>query len=273
MAVVVGHIILISAQVSNAPRRAGARGADLRRVRRGAARRDVGRSVGARTCGRTTSRCSRSRQENEQLRTEVAQLRVGLQQERALAEQSRTLQQLLDLQMETPLKTTAAYVIAGGASPDFRTITIDKGTQRRTAARHGRHRAGRRRRPHHPADGARGQGSAAHRPRRRGRRGDRAVAGAGRRRRHRERRCASTTCPGTADIKVGDRVVTSGIDGIYPKGFRDWSDRIDRARRRRVQRRDHSSGRGVLVARSGARGVDAAVDRAERATGRRPFRR
>ena len=25
--------------------------------------------------------------------------------------------------------------------------------------------------------------------------------------------------PGTADMKVGDRVVTSGIDGIYPKGF------------------------------------------------------
>jgi rod shape-determining protein MreC len=25
--------------------------------------------------------------------------------------------------------------------------------------------------------------------------------------------------PGTADIQVGDVVVTSGIDGIYPKGF------------------------------------------------------
>jgi len=25
--------------------------------------------------------------------------------------------------------------------------------------------------------------------------------------------------PGTADLKTGDRVVTSGIDGIYPKGF------------------------------------------------------
>ena len=24
---------------------------------------------------------------------------------------------------------------------------------------------------------------------------------------------------GTADVKVGDVVVTSGIDGIYPKGF------------------------------------------------------
>jgi rod shape-determining protein MreC len=28
-----------------------------------------------------------------------------------------------------------------------------------------------------------------------------------------------TYVSGTADIKVGDRVVTSGIEGIYPKGF------------------------------------------------------
>jgi rod shape-determining protein MreC len=25
--------------------------------------------------------------------------------------------------------------------------------------------------------------------------------------------------PGAADVQVGDRVVTSGIEGIYPKGF------------------------------------------------------
>jgi len=25
--------------------------------------------------------------------------------------------------------------------------------------------------------------------------------------------------PGAADIQVGDRVVTSGIEGIYPRGF------------------------------------------------------
>ena len=25
--------------------------------------------------------------------------------------------------------------------------------------------------------------------------------------------------PSAADVKVGDRVVTSGVDGIYPKGF------------------------------------------------------
>jgi len=25
--------------------------------------------------------------------------------------------------------------------------------------------------------------------------------------------------PATADVKVGDAIVTSGVDGIYPKGF------------------------------------------------------
>jgi rod shape-determining protein MreC len=68
------------------------------------------------------------RHENEQLREEVSKLRVGLQQERAVAEQTRTLQQLLNLRTATPLTTQAATVIAGGASPEFRTITIDKGT-------------------------------------------------------------------------------------------------------------------------------------------------
>jgi rod shape-determining protein MreC len=34
-----------------------------------------------------------------------------------------------------------------------------------------------------------------------------------------ENRLEMEYVPGTADIRVGDRVVTSGIDGIYPKGF------------------------------------------------------
>jgi rod shape-determining protein MreC len=25
--------------------------------------------------------------------------------------------------------------------------------------------------------------------------------------------------PATADVKVGDTIITSGVDGIYPKGF------------------------------------------------------
>ena len=31
--------------------------------------------------------------------------------------------------------------------------------------------------------------------------------------------CGWSTCRGRADVKPGDLVVTSGIDGIYPKGF------------------------------------------------------
>ena len=47
----------------------------------------------------------------------------------ALAQQSRSLQNLLDLRSEMKVSTLAASVIAGGASPEFRTITIDKGTE------------------------------------------------------------------------------------------------------------------------------------------------
>ena len=31
--------------------------------------------------------------------------------------------------------------------------------------------------------------------------------------------CGWSTCPRSSDVVVGDVVVTSGIDGIYPKGF------------------------------------------------------
>ena len=44
-----------------------------------------------------------------------------------LAQETRTVRSLLDLKSQTPLVTIAASVIAGAASPDFRTLTIDKG--------------------------------------------------------------------------------------------------------------------------------------------------
>ena len=110
-------------------------------------------------------------------------------------------------------------MIAGGASPEFRTMTIDKGTSDGL-------------RPDMaviaPAGvvgriilptGARGEGAAAHRPQCRGRRDGRAVAGAGRGGGHRNGSLRLDHVPGTADVKVGDRVVTSGIDGIYPRAL------------------------------------------------------
>ena len=71
----------------------------------------------------------------------------------------------------------------------------------------------------HHAERPGGQGSAADRPERRGRRHGGAVAGPGGGGGHRAAISAMNYVSGAADVKVGDTVVTSGIDGIYPKGF------------------------------------------------------
>jgi rod shape-determining protein MreC len=218
MAVTVGHILLISAQVNTK------RGvpvleavtfgtfAEVQRVATSgiASVRDVWSNYFA---------LQEIRRENESLREEVSKLRVGLQQERALAEQTRTLQQLLDLRASTRLSTAAADVIAGGASPDFRTITIDKGTSDGIAPDMAvispAGVVGRIVLPTPRAakvqlliDRDAAAGALVERSRAQG-----VLVGTG------TDRMRLDHVPGTADIKIGDRVVTSGIEGIYPKGF------------------------------------------------------
>jgi rod shape-determining protein MreC len=159
------------------------------------------------------------RGENERLRSELGALRLELQQERALAQEARTLQELLDLKRTTTLSTISAAVIAGGASPDFRTLTIDKGTRQgiqgdmAVVAPAGV--VGRVITPSVRAakvqlliDRNAAVAGLVERSRAQG-----VVVGTG------ENRLEMEYVPGTADIRVGDRVVTSGIDGIYPKGF------------------------------------------------------
>jgi rod shape-determining protein MreC len=68
------------------------------------------------------------REENERLQRELARTQVQLQEERALADRARGLEQLLKLQQEVKLETIAARVIASGVNQGFRTITIDKGS-------------------------------------------------------------------------------------------------------------------------------------------------
>jgi rod shape-determining protein MreC len=217
MAVVVGHILLISTQVSTR------RGVPVLEALTFGMFAEVQRATtggigGVRDVWQNYFALQETRQENQQLRTEVAQLRVGLQQERALAEQSRMLQKLLDMKMETPLKTTAAYVIAGGASPDFRTVTIDKGSsgglKPDMAVISPAGVVGRIILPTSRAskvqlliDRDAAAGAITERSRAQG-----VVVGTGTSLRF-------DHVPGTADLKVGDRVVTSGIEGIYPKGF------------------------------------------------------
>jgi rod shape-determining protein MreC len=157
--------------------------------------------------------------ENDALKQRVSQLEVALQRERALAGQTRVLQGLLDLKKETPLATTPASVIASGASPDFRTMTLDKGSSEGLRADMAviapEGIVGRVILPTPRAakvqliiDRNAAAAGLVERTRAQG-----VVVGTG------SDRMRLEYVPGTADLKTGDRVVTSGIDGIYPKGF------------------------------------------------------
>ena len=68
------------------------------------------------------------KEENEALKRQLAEAQVALQGQRALADRSRGLERLLDLRDQSTLTTVAADIIGASATPDFRTITIDKGT-------------------------------------------------------------------------------------------------------------------------------------------------
>ena len=168
------------------------------------------------------------RAENDRLRRENAELQIRLQSERAEAQQARTLQDLLELRGRHTFATTGAgvtatplvqtSVIGGGASPSFRTLTIDKGTQDGVGADMAviapNGVVGRVVLPTARAakvqlliDNEAGAGALVERSRAQG-----VIEGTG-------DGLRLVHVPGTADIKVGDVVITSGIEGFYPKGL------------------------------------------------------
>ena len=218
LAVVVGHVILISMQVTTR------RGVPMLNAALFGIFSEVQRAANAVTSGVRTSwqnyfALQQVREENDRLKRQVSDLEVRLQQERSLAQQSQSLQKLLSLKTSTQLSTTAATVIAGGASPEFRTLTIDKGTH------DGLHAdmaviapagiVGRVIQPIARAskvqlliDRSAAAGALIERTRAQG-----VVVGTG------AEELRMDYVSGSADVKNGDIVVTSGIDGIYPKGF------------------------------------------------------
>jgi rod shape-determining protein MreC len=219
VAVTIAHIILISAQVNTK------RGVPMLEAVTFGIFAEVQRGAGAVVDGVTEGwegyfALQQVRQENERLRQELGQLQIKLQQEQALARQSRSLQDLLELRQATELRTTAATVIAGGASADFRTITIDKGSQDGL-------------RPDMAVISPEGVVGRIITPSARAAKVqlliDRNAAAGGLIERSRAQglvigtgdRLRMEYVSGTADIKVGDRVVTSGIEGIYPAAASD----------------------------------------------------
>ena len=221
LAVVLAHVILISAQVNAEP------GASVLETVTFSAFAEVQRlltsgldNVVGLWSGYVGLRDVR--EENVELSREIADLRFELQTQRALAQQSRSLERLLELRQTVELPTLSARVIATDATPYFRTLTIDRGRQDDV-------------RPDLAVlapDGVVGRvvGSPGPRAAQVQLLIDRnAAAGA-----MIERTRASGVIVGTdvstllqleyvsnlEDVQVGDEIVTSGIDGIYPKGFR-----------------------------------------------------
>jgi rod shape-determining protein MreC len=218
IAVMLGHVILISAQVnsrSGVPLLEVVTFGTFAEVQRAAS----GGTGGIRDAWKGYINLRGVRAENEILKRQLGELQVKFQQERAAAERTRQLEQLLGFQQQSAIQSVATSVIGAGASPDSRTVTIDKGT------RSGVHLnmpviaptgvVGRVVTPTGHAskvqllvDRNAGAGALVERSRAQG-----VILGSG------EELLNMKFVSATADVKPGDTVVTSGIDGIYPKGF------------------------------------------------------
>ncbi len=157
--------------------------------------------------------------ENDALKRELAAAQVSVQEQRALADRTRGLERLLELRGQLPLQTVAAEIIGAAATPDFRTLTIDKGTRDGVRADMSviapAGIVGRLVVPSLRSakvqlliDRNAAAGAIIERTRAQG-----VVVGGG------DDRLRLEYMSEAFDVVVGDVVVTSGIDGIYPKGF------------------------------------------------------
>jgi rod shape-determining protein MreC len=179
------------------------------------------------------------RAENETLRRRVAELEVQLQQEHALASRSQRLQALMDLKSQATVPTMAAEVIAGNPDPVMRTITIDRGSADgvhpdmaviapggvvgRIIGPVARHAA----RVQLIIDRNAAAGALTDRTRAGG-----MVVGA-----ESNPALRMELVSNLADVKPGDVVVASGVDGIYPKGYSVG----------RVETADHGTGLYLMI--------------------------
>jgi rod shape-determining protein MreC len=159
------------------------------------------------------------RRENAALRAELNALQVQLQSERARAERADAYRALLELRARVPLATTGADVIAASASPEFRTVTLDKGTSDGVLADMAvlapAGVVGRVTRASARAalvqlivDRSAAVGVAVERTRVQG-----IAVGLG------DGTLRTDFIPATGEVVTGDVLVTSGIDGLYPEGF------------------------------------------------------
>jgi rod shape-determining protein MreC len=165
------------------------------------------------------------RQENRRLAERLRGLELEAQQRRQEAEEAQRLRDLLGLQRVLPLPTMVAHVIARDGTPWYRTVTLDRGSADgvrlnapvlspdgvvgRVIAR-GRHAA----RVQLLLDEVSGAGARIERSRITG-----VVSGHGRAGLAPSGDLAMKYVPMLSDVVVGDVVVSSGLDRIFPPGL------------------------------------------------------
>ena len=218
LAVIFGHIVLISAQVnsrSGVPVLEAVTFGIFSEVQRGVS----SGIMGVRRVWNDYIGLRGLKSENDSLKRQLADAQVALQAQRALADRSRGLEKLLEMRDRSDLRMTAAEIIGAAATPDFRTMTIDKGTRDglrpdmsviAPAGVVGRivMPSARAAKVQLLLDRNAAAGAIIERSRAQG-----VVVGTG------EDRLRMENVSEASDIVVGDIVVTSGIEGIHPKGF------------------------------------------------------
>jgi rod shape-determining protein MreC len=218
LAVMIGHVLLISAQVSS---RSGVPVLEAVTFGLFAEVQRASSSVvnGVRHVWSSYIGLRSVKAENDDLKRRLAAAEIELQQQRALAAQTHTLEQLLDLRDQSDMRTAAARIIGAAATPDFRTFTIDKGTRDglrpdmaviAPAGVVGRVvvPSARAAKVQLLVDRNAAAGVLIERSRAQG-----VVIGGG------DNQLRMDYVSEASDVVVGDIVVTSGIDGIFPKGF------------------------------------------------------
>jgi rod shape-determining protein MreC len=220
LAVVIGHAILISSQVQSSaglPVLETVVFGAFARVQQGTA--SVVRGV--RDAWGNYVDLRGARVENEALRRQIGELEIRLQEQRTLARRSEDLLALLELKPAVEAPTLAAEIIAGYASPGILTVTIDKGSRdgvmENMAVMAPAGVVGRIVGPV-AAHAARVQliidtTAAAGAMTERAREGGMVVGQEG------DPPLRMELVSNQADVQPGDLVVTSGADGIYPRGF------------------------------------------------------
>jgi rod shape-determining protein MreC len=217
----VGHVLLISAQVQS---KSGI--PVLQAIAFGAFARFQGATSGAADAGRgfwsNYVAVSGAARENDALKRQILDLEAELQRQRALAARAQSLEEALGLKAQVAAATVAARVIAGSPSPGSDRVTIDRGTNDGVAPDMAvladRGVVGRVISP--VAGGAAtvqlllGADAAAAVIFERSSAGGVARGGAAN-----GALMRVDYVPALADIQPGERVLTSGQDGIYPQGF------------------------------------------------------